>query len=674
MRSALAPRTPHPSDEPIGVTRLRPRPEFDRLFDALADVDRLRLLEELDLFSGTAAKLASKLGWTRDSAAKQLKLLERAGLVAGARIGRRVFYTRTSANLTAALGWSFDLWSQLPTAEFEPTEMSSLEKRAVSAGALRAAGRRDMLECMCRGGPITQGAAAQDCGLSQGLASRGLAQLVGAGLVTVRTTRPPHRYIASPETMAAMVGWLRTAAEAAARAEAQERRLQEARAARAAERRRSRGVRARLEPSAESPNLPPGMGRKGMTGKRPKKRGRQVSPPEIRKLDGFFAVFGDEEGCKLASAVCRGVVTGADLSDELGWPRDKVSRRLSLLEKAGIIEKRRDGPRVRATPILAGVVSAQAWIEMLRAEPAPGVVPDTDPQARRRRNQMLADRTRRDLLTQIGETSGATQVQLIRECGLSQPVASRGLARLVEEGFVDVRRASGSARYVLRAEAVEDLWGWSERAKAKLAAGRTTALRKVLTDRTRCEPPDAKEADVESRPALIGDAATLSTAQGGERDARDPEPMARLRDPGAANTVPTKPEQAHAILPATRPAKPVAARAPSPPVSAALPPTMVAPPPKPSFGAVASLRAPRPPLTKIAHSLDAEDLRPGQCFECKDGALILLLSHVYGEMTYARSGAGDAKVTTGQELRHRLVAGFSMAVDPAAFPRERIPR
>ena len=77
-----------------------------------------------------------------------------------------------------------------------------------------------MLECMCKGGPITQGAAAADCALSQGLASRGLSQLAGVDLVEVRSARPPRRYAAVPETMAALVCWLRRAAEVAGRLEA----------------------------------------------------------------------------------------------------------------------------------------------------------------------------------------------------------------------------------------------------------------------------------------------------------------------------------------------------------------------------------------------------------------------------------------------------------------------
>ena len=85
-------------------------------------------------------------------------------------------------------------------------------------------------------------------------------------------------------------------------------------------------------------------------------------------------------------------------------------------------------------------------------------------------------------------------------------------------------------------------------------------------------------------------------------------------------------------------------------------------------------RAARPPLKRVDHSLSYDDLRPEQCFVCKDGALILLLSLNYGEFEYARSVANGAPVTKGKALRHLLADRFTMAVDPAAFPRERIRR
>ena len=631
MRSAPPPpRTPHSSDEPIGVTRLQPRPEFDRLFDALADVERLRLLEALTPFSRPAGELASRLDRTRDAVVKQLKLLERVGLVASSRSGRRVLYALTPTKLCALLSWSSDLWLTVASVGLEHAEELSLERRAVLAGALRAPGRRDMLECMCRGGPISQGAAAQDCGLSQGLASRGLAQLVEAGLVTVDATRRHHRYTASPPTLAALVRWIRAAVDTAGRAEAQERRLREAREARAAERRRRLERGARLKPSPESANLPSGMS--GVRPRRSKERRRQLSPPDIRQLDGVFAVFADDEDCKLASAVCEGVVSGVELADKLGWRQDKVSRRLIRLAEAGVVERRQAGPCVRATPIVTGLGSAQAWIEALRVEAASRPRVEADPKACRRRCEALADRARRSLMEHIGATPDATQAELIRACGLSQPVASRGLARLRAEKLVEVRPASGPARYVLGAEAIEELWAWSERAKAKLAAGRVTASRRVVVPRAHG-----------GAPAPAGAPSPASRAA--------PLPPVQANDPC--------PDSPPALVGDTT----LSATSASPPAA----------PPKPHADATTGVHAPNPPLKKIA-TISLDDPRPGHCFVCKDGALVLMLSFSYGEFEYARAAANGAPVTRGKELRHRLVASFTMAVDPAAFPRERIPR
>ena len=168
-------------------------------------MERLRLLEALTLFGRTAGELVARLGWTRDAVVKQLKLLERVGLVASSRSGRRILYALTPTTLCGLLSWPSDLWLTVASVGLEHAEELSPERRAVLAGALRAPGRRNMLECMCRGGPISQGAAALDCGLSQGLASRDLAQLVEAGLVTVEATRRHLRYTASPPTLAALV-------------------------------------------------------------------------------------------------------------------------------------------------------------------------------------------------------------------------------------------------------------------------------------------------------------------------------------------------------------------------------------------------------------------------------------------------------------------------------------
>ena len=203
------------------------------MFAALADAERLRLLGTVSYLRCTAAPLAVELGWARDEAAKQLKLLERAGLVTTERVGRRVEFRRTTGTLRAAALWLFRLSASRALSPLHGIEEISLEARWIAlAGALRNQGRRDMLECMCQGGPITQYAAAADCRLSQGLASRGLKQLVDVGLVAVRNLTAPRRYVADPSVLAGVEKSLSVMIAAAATAEVDHHRFRDARLAR----------------------------------------------------------------------------------------------------------------------------------------------------------------------------------------------------------------------------------------------------------------------------------------------------------------------------------------------------------------------------------------------------------------------------------------------------------
>ncbi len=229
-----SPRRPRRSraDNAIGVTRLRLQPEFDRLFAALADAERLRLLGTVSYLRCTAAPLAAELDWTRDEAAKQLKLLERAGLVTAERVGRRVEFRRTTATLRAAALWLFRLSASRALPPLQEIEEISEARWIALAGALRNQGRRDMLECMGRGGPNTQDAATADCRLSQGLASRGLKQLVDVGLVGIRNLTPLRRYVADPSVLAGVEKSLSLLIAAAETAEVDHRRFRDARLAR----------------------------------------------------------------------------------------------------------------------------------------------------------------------------------------------------------------------------------------------------------------------------------------------------------------------------------------------------------------------------------------------------------------------------------------------------------
>ncbi len=77
--------------------------EVDELWSAVADPTRRRLLDVLlDRGEATATMLARELPVTRQAVAKQIAVLNRAGLVEGSRRGREVRYAIRPQRLNAA--------------------------------------------------------------------------------------------------------------------------------------------------------------------------------------------------------------------------------------------------------------------------------------------------------------------------------------------------------------------------------------------------------------------------------------------------------------------------------------------------------------------------------------------------------------------------------------------
>jgi DNA-binding transcriptional ArsR family regulator len=77
--------------------------EVDELWSAVADPTRRRVLDVLlDRGEATATMLAGELPVTRQAVAKHLAVLDRAGLVEGARRGREVRYAIRPQRLGAA--------------------------------------------------------------------------------------------------------------------------------------------------------------------------------------------------------------------------------------------------------------------------------------------------------------------------------------------------------------------------------------------------------------------------------------------------------------------------------------------------------------------------------------------------------------------------------------------
>ena len=82
-----------------------PAPSSDRVFDALADPTRRRIVERIAKAPATAGELADRLPITRQAVVKHLAVLEAAGLAAGERDGRRVIYKLTPAPFVDATAW-----------------------------------------------------------------------------------------------------------------------------------------------------------------------------------------------------------------------------------------------------------------------------------------------------------------------------------------------------------------------------------------------------------------------------------------------------------------------------------------------------------------------------------------------------------------------------------------
>jgi len=83
----------------------RDRARLDALFGALADGTRRDVVDRLARRPATATELAARAPVTRQAIVKHLSVLEAAGLVEGARDGRRVVYRLTPSPLNDAAAW-----------------------------------------------------------------------------------------------------------------------------------------------------------------------------------------------------------------------------------------------------------------------------------------------------------------------------------------------------------------------------------------------------------------------------------------------------------------------------------------------------------------------------------------------------------------------------------------
>jgi DNA-binding transcriptional ArsR family regulator len=95
-----------------GAVGTLPSGHPDRVFEALADPNRRRLLAALASSPATATELAGGLPISRQAVVKHLSALTDAGLLERERRGREVRYRVTPQPLSDAVGWIAEVGGQ----------------------------------------------------------------------------------------------------------------------------------------------------------------------------------------------------------------------------------------------------------------------------------------------------------------------------------------------------------------------------------------------------------------------------------------------------------------------------------------------------------------------------------------------------------------------------------
>lgn len=84
---------------------------YDDVLDALGDVTRRSILDELRAGPRTVGALAERLPVSRPAVSQHLKVLHGAGLVSFEQRGTRNLYRLESKGFEALRGWLEDFWS-----------------------------------------------------------------------------------------------------------------------------------------------------------------------------------------------------------------------------------------------------------------------------------------------------------------------------------------------------------------------------------------------------------------------------------------------------------------------------------------------------------------------------------------------------------------------------------
>jgi DNA-binding transcriptional ArsR family regulator len=106
-----------------------------RVFNALADPTRRRLLSAIAATPATATELASDLPISRQAVTKHLSALADAGLLERERAGRDIRYRVTPEPLTEAVSWMAEVGGEWDR------RLDSL-RHSIPGGSIRGAGGR----------------------------------------------------------------------------------------------------------------------------------------------------------------------------------------------------------------------------------------------------------------------------------------------------------------------------------------------------------------------------------------------------------------------------------------------------------------------------------------------------------------------------------------------------
>ena len=178
---------------------------LDAFFHAFSVIDRRALVSAICTGVNTGAALSDVLGWGRDKASRQIRVLAAGGVVETRRDAQWLRVKPQLAGVDAALAWARELRTQEPSS---PPKRATSQERLQRAKLLSKQSRRGLLTRMGAQPEANQAELARACGLRQPVASRALARLVNGGLASVRRESGLARHTVRAEAIEGLWAWL----------------------------------------------------------------------------------------------------------------------------------------------------------------------------------------------------------------------------------------------------------------------------------------------------------------------------------------------------------------------------------------------------------------------------------------------------------------------------------